>query len=487
MTPDPTREWYVYFKEQEMGPLTESDLQTKVSQGELDSSAFVFTEGMSDWTALDEVSVLSNGGAQSPASQKVKAKGVVETRHSEPDPETVRSVQAPAPASEPARSSMKVETVGKGGFEENDVSTLERKLDSDKQKREASKRPLILRWLLIGCFVVLALAFVLDYSKMIPQLGGGTEPAPATAPVANPQNAATAPQAKSNELDVIWSELSFVRLSQDRQGPPFRISSVLLSPDRPVLMGSISGLIKTDKIHLVIYPDLARSLLETPRVWWFDVQPVDGFFAVGPLNIDGRALPAGTYKVMAQALGKYLGAVSFEVGKFPTGPELEVAMKSLQNTRAMASSEELKKLEALFRDFDALYESLRENVVANAIKGAPRRAAWTRAMGPWTTSFQKTFASLSDQSALTYYPELRSRLDSLAKELVKVQGLMDFYSTNGRAGFEKRAGRRYSEIWNALQADRDFLKSEFLSQASQTQTEARLNEDQLKARLLEKR
>ena len=471
MTPDPTREWYVYYKEQEMGPLTETDLQAKVAKGELDSSAFVFTEGMSDWTALDEVDVLTRV-SQSSSSAKIKPKEFVEGRRS--DQELPRGTEAP--------NSMKVETVGKGASDE--ISPLEKKLDSEVKAREKAKRPMILRWALIVCVVLLAMGFLLDYSKMIPEISSSSQEPTETAA---PTNDAPSTPSKPSELDVIWSELNFVRLSQDRQGPPFRLSSVPLSPERPVLMGAVSGLIKAERIHIVVFPDLTRSLIERPRVWWFDVQPVDGFFAVGPLNIEGRPLPAGTYKVMAQALGKYLGTVSFEVGKYPSGPDLDVQLKSLQNTRAMASSEELKRLEALFRDFDALYEGLRQNVVSNAIRGAPRRTAWTRAMQPWTASFQKTFAQLSDQSALTYYPELRSRLDSLAKELVKVQGLMEFYSLKGRAGFEKRAGRRYSEIWNSLQADRDFLKSEFLSQASQTQTEAKLNEDLLKTRLLEKR
>ncbi len=90
-------------------------------------------------------------------------------------------------------------------------------------------------------------------------------------------------------------------------------------------------------------------------------------------------------------------------------------------------------------------------------------------------------------SAITYYPDLRARLDAFAKELVKTQGLMDFYNDKGRVGFEKRAGRRYTEVWNTLQKDRDFLMSDILAQANQTQLNAALDEEQLKARLLEKR
>jgi hypothetical protein len=475
MTPDPSREWYVYFKEQEMGPLTETVLQNKVADGELDNTAFVFTEGMSDWTALDEVEFLT---------QISQSQGVVETRS--PDAEPLRVVET-------SRDSLKVEKVGKetlSSIPADTLSSLEQKLDSDVQKNKASRKPMMLRWMLIGFVMLLLVGLLLDYSKMIPQLKNEESPASTTAPTDSPNGDAagsTTNKAKPSDLDVIWAELSSLRLSQDRQGPPFRLSSVLLSPDRPIITGAVSSLIKTDRIQLVVYPDLARSLMERPRLWWFDASLVDGYFVIGPLNIEGAPLPPGSYKVMAQSMGKYMGTVSFEVGNFPTGPDLDVQMKGLQNQRAMAAAEELKVLEGLFRDFDALYESLRRDVVRFAIRGGARRAAWTKAMQAWTVAFSRTFGQLSDQSALTFYPELRTRLDSLAKELVKVQGLMDFYSQNGRAGFEKRAGRRYTEIWNSLQKDRDFLKSEFLAQASQTQTEATLDEDRLKTRLLEKR
>ncbi|MEO5668646.1 MAG: DUF4339 domain-containing protein [Bdellovibrionota bacterium] len=471
MTPDPSREWYVYFKEQEMGPLTETDLLSKVEVGELDNSAFVFTEGMADWTALEEIDFLTQ------ISQS-QSQGVVETRSADSEPNRTQ---------EASREGLYVEKVGVDTLAPppEALSPLEEKLDSEKKSRQDKRRPTMLRWILVGFVFLLAFGLLLDYAKMIPQLKSTSDVAAKN----ETPSAQTAPSKtkKPADLDVIWAELSSLRLSQDRQGAPFRLSTVLLSPDRPILTGAVSALINTDRIQVVVYPDLTRSLMETPRVWWFDVALVDGYFAVGPLNIEGRPLPVGTYKFMAQALGKYIGTVSFTVGSFPSGPDLEVQMKGLQNQRAMISGQELKVLEGLFRDFDALYESLRTDVVRYAIRGAPRRAAWTKAMKPWTESFSRTFAQLSDQSAITFYPELRNRMESLAKELVKVEGLMEFYSLNGRAGFEKRAGRRYTEIWNSLQKDRDFLKSEFLAQASQVQTEASLDEDQLKARLLEKR
>jgi hypothetical protein len=476
MTPDPSREWYVYFKEQEMGPLSETDLQSKVSVGELDSSAFVFTEGMSDWASIDEVEVLT---------QISQSQGVVETRT--PDAEPIKV------GTETSHANVKVEQVGREFEKETitetnaeadvEISPLEARLDAGLQNEKKSRRPLVLRWLLIGFVLLFLVGVLLDYAKIFPPI------VPRTADPNTRFQEGPRPdlEAAPTPTDLMWAELSSLRLSRDRQGAPFRISSVLLSPERPIITGSVSSLIETDRIHLVVYPEVSRSLMERPRVWWFDLPLVDGYFAAGPFSIGGGPLPPGTYKVMAQTMGKFLGVVSFEVGSYPTGPDLEVELKGLQNQRAMASAEELKVLEALFSEFDALYEALRRDTVRYAIRGEARRAAWSKAMQPWTETFSKTYHQLSEQSAVTYYPDLRSRLDTFAKELVKIQGLMDFYSERGRVGFEKRAGRRYNEVWNSLQKDRDLLKSEVLAQANQTQVSVSLDEEQIKARLLEKR
>jgi hypothetical protein len=385
-------------------------------------------------------------------------------------------------ASLPVHETLNFEQVGQG-------SDLEKRLDADAAARKASRKPQLLRWLLMGFVMLFLVGVLLDYAELLPT--GSKDSASDTSSAESPVTPNTAVKkdasAPQGQLDVLWSELVALRTSRDLQGAPFRISSVLLSPDRPVITGAVSPLIETDKIHIVVYPDLSRTLMDRPRVWWFDENLADGFFSVGPLSLEGRPLPAGTYRVMAQSLGKYLGTVSFEVGHFPSGPELEVQMKALQNERAMASGEEFKQLETRFRDLDALYESLRSDVVRYAIRGASSRSVWRKSMHAWTSAFTKTYQAFSNQNALTYYPDLRARLETFSKELLKTQGLMDLYSEKGRAVFERRAGRRYTELWSSLQKDRDALKSEFLLQANQTQTEASLNEEMIKARLLERK
>src|SRR5688500_1813783 len=67
MTPDPQRQWFVYFKEQEMGPFSERELQGKTRSGEITDSAYVFTEGMADWASLADTPVLRDA-AEAPSA-----------------------------------------------------------------------------------------------------------------------------------------------------------------------------------------------------------------------------------------------------------------------------------------------------------------------------------------------------------------------------------------------------------------------------------
>ena len=68
MTPDPNRQWFVYYKDKEMGPFSEADVHAKLKNKELDNSAYLFTEGMSDWALVDEIPVLAPPAAPAPAA-----------------------------------------------------------------------------------------------------------------------------------------------------------------------------------------------------------------------------------------------------------------------------------------------------------------------------------------------------------------------------------------------------------------------------------
>ncbi len=74
MTPDPGRQWYVYFNETELGPFLETDLISKFTSKEFDATAFVYTDGMSNWEAVNSVEVLkaSLGGKPQAAETPVE-------------------------------------------------------------------------------------------------------------------------------------------------------------------------------------------------------------------------------------------------------------------------------------------------------------------------------------------------------------------------------------------------------------------------------
>jgi|GEM_PF-1227989 len=492
MTPDPTREWYVYFQEQEMGPFSEKELQRKISIGELDDSAFVFTEGLSDWTAVDDLEFLAPASpVEAPATLSESAEADDSSFDSDEDSDSsegLQESQTPEVFSQTVTSrSLNVEKLGA-----EEESELEKRLTKTEIQPAGHKMRILLKWGMLGFVLLLVVGVGVDYLNMAPSMKSplmtnlfGDSKAQKTPPAVVDATPKVTPVEQST--DQMWTELNQLRAVPDRQGPPFRISSVLLSPDRPIIVGAVSALVDSLRVHLVVYPDLSRSLMSDPMIWWFDPALVDGYFAVGPLNVNGKPLPPGTYKVMVQGMGKFFGLVSFDVGTYPSGPDLDVQLKGLQNQRALAASDEQKVLERLFSEFDSIYETLRVDAVRYAIKGATRRTAWTKSMSAWSDAFAKISAELTQMRGLTYFKNLQDKMEAFSKEMLKVQGLMDLYSKSGRAAFEKRAGRRYSETWNAIQKDRDFLKSDVLALSSQTQFEPVIDEELLKARLLERK
>ena len=52
------RVWFFYSKEEQVGPMTESDLRVAISEGTLKDSDYVYREGFPDWRVLGEVTEL---------------------------------------------------------------------------------------------------------------------------------------------------------------------------------------------------------------------------------------------------------------------------------------------------------------------------------------------------------------------------------------------------------------------------------------------
>lgn len=58
MAPDPSRMWFVYVHNREMGPFMEDELRKKFNRRDLPVRAFVYTEGMDDWMFAIRIPVL---------------------------------------------------------------------------------------------------------------------------------------------------------------------------------------------------------------------------------------------------------------------------------------------------------------------------------------------------------------------------------------------------------------------------------------------
>ncbi len=521
MTPDENREWYIYFNEKEMGPVTETQLKTRFEGGELDSSAFVFTEGMSDWTAIDEVKFLTaaaNGEISGEINSEIQGRGLSSGQRAHDDFGVSESREYPeqdddAIANLHQDQNLSVETLGAApselGVRDNDQPDFLRLASSAVEDAYEKSIPVrgklrFLRLAILGFIGLVLIGVFLNYvtvtkpgrpeflklilgeKNSLSSSGDAVAPSDAGATQV-PDGTAAIPATTADSTrvsDLIWGELYALRKNKSSQGVAYRLSSEFFSPTRPILTGAVSSLIEGDKIHLVVFPELAQNLMGSPRFWWLSVPLVDGYFAAGPLSLEGAPLPVGIYKVLAQVDGRFLGEVSFEVGSFPTGPELVVAQKDLQNSYLMAAAKEQKMIEEIFRSLEGLYEALRQNSAKYALKGKARRAAWVKSKSDWNSAFEKVVLLINRGATLTYFPEVQTKLTDFSKELLHVLGMMDLYNTQGRKAFEKRAGARYSDVWNGLNKDKDFLKSDVANLEGQGVTAPTVDTDLLKANLL---
>lgn len=557
MNPDSNREWFIYFKEKEMGPLPESQVKLRFTQGEFDGTAFVFTEGMSDWVAIDEVEVfVENPEAASdavPVQTIAPTEGSIE-RSTERSLE--QSIEQPTekPTKELAAELTREELSAEKDNQELDLSSgpqapegveeqrfeesagvlpsIERELqgsglqveklgasqnEPDFLREEAPGEAMasaetssdakpgkmkFVRWAFLFFAALLAGAVFFDLAKvtdggqpafMKALLGdlsefrsgdAGSELEQAEGSAGDSASDVSASDKMPNKEEIVWRELRALRNSKDGSVAPFQISSQLFSEGRPIVTGAVSSLLGVDRVHLLVMPDLPRSTMAHPRFWWFSLALVDGYFAAGPLNIDGEVLPEGNYRVWAQAAGKFLGEVSFMVGALPRGPEAEVIAKELQNRRQMRAAEERGFLEDKVSELSQLYDLLRKDSIALAIKGVAKRKEWEASQQAWSEAFENTQLQLNAAALASYYPEFQASVVEFSNEMLRMKGLMDLYNKSGRAAFEKRAGTRFTPLWNALKNDRDALVAEASELEGLKVDEVFVNEEAAKAVLL---
>ncbi len=466
-----------------MGPFTEQELQGKTRSGEITDSAYVFTEGMSDWASLAETPVLK----ASPGSTESETPEMSLSDELSLGSGTFEQV----PDTHSDEPGVQIEKVGASApTQQISTEALEAAVNAAHTPEAVAKKKARLRLLMFVAVLALlgALAWQFMSSNLLMDAPRQEVPEELPPPEQALNGAASKDGAASMSADLgtIWSELGEMNRSEDRNGPPFRIASKTLSGQRPVVLGSFSKLIQASALSLAVYPDPANNLMTKPRVWVLDVPVVDGYFAAGPFTEDGGELPPGTYKVMAQTKGTYLGTVSFDIAGWPAGDELSKRQAEIQARRASVASDERAKLEALFRNVDAAFEELRTISAQSAVQGPIRRKQWLTASRPW----QERFRALGEQTRpgadYSFYFETQNRLNDFSRNVNRVYGLMGVFSQKGKVAFEAAAKKKYAQVWADISKERDLVKGEIQTLGTQPLSPPSLNEDLLKKLLLER-
>lgn len=413
MNVETDRQWFVYFKETEMGPFPESELLQKIKIKEIDDTAFVYTEGMSDWELIKDS-----------ALQKVISRvEPVKSAHKETSSTVTNLHEASSRLDSPSGFVAEAQPVVSESLGVKEAST------SAAKKQRAPGMGLkgmaaILFFVLVGAGYFLNKSVIDSYfsggasSKLI-DLSAQT-PAPQTTNVEAAQ-----------DTSVNWGELdAFVRI-QDPQGPAFRLANKSLGGMRPIIVGALSPLHKQTSLTVAVFPDNDRSLYAVPPLWISDVGVQSGYFSVGPHLNKGQDLLPGRYRVLVASAGKFLGDVSIEIGSFPLGEALSKKKTDIQNEVLALVAAEKDSLKTKIQALSAFSQKL-SAASSLAMEGSSKRNLWLAQR----VAFEKEIADLREQQMKVvqgpmFYPVDQNLLLAAVASLdLDVQGL-EAYSQGG--------------------------------------------------------
>ena len=474
MQPDPQRQWFVYFREKEMGPLSETEVSAKLKAGELDASAYLFTEGMTDWTPLDELNVFHAGAAS-------RAPSPLATPAANP---TVASASQKASVASTTEklSEKKTEKLGDKSKTEEARKASEPTIIPSAAKSEAApapkqprskSRPLLVAGL-AAAFVASGIYYWID------QMPPSPPPAPPKPVVAAPPPPPPAPEAYD------WSELLLARKSRDLKDGAFRIGKKNIGDAYPIVPGAISPLLETKSIWVMIYPDNTKNLLPVMKVWTFHVPVVDGLFAVGPLHLEGEPLPPGTYHVLAAYDGKDIAkGVGFEHGTWPTPEKLVEIQAKLQQERGLFAQKEKSTLESRMQDIGAALQQL-QTLGPKANLGPRGRKDWTASAGEWDGNFRSRMAEQREVlMGPMFYPGIQSKLYDFMTDVSKLYQAMDEVSAKGLKAFAAKDKKGLGGRWVDVRKRQENLAGKIRVLGEATEQPLKIDEEALKRQLLE--
>jgi hypothetical protein len=477
MQPDPQRQWFVYFREKEMGPLTETEVGAKLKAGELDSSAYLFTEGMTDWTPVDDLPVFRASGSASAAAASIvptptkaaeKSSSIVDKtieKKAVEKPKTEEARQASEPTMAPVSPSVTAAPVASSSV-------------SAKTPTAASSAPKKTRPVFVAALVAaIAAAGVYYWMDQMPEAPPPPPPKPVeTAPVA----AVPPPPAAFD-----WSDLLAARQSRDLKDSAFRISSKPLGGDRPVIVGAVSPLLETRAIWVMVYPDNLKNLLPVMKVWTFRVPVIDGLFSVGPLHIEGQPLPPGTYHVIAAMDGKNLGRVGFDHGVWPTPEQVAEMQAKLAQERSVFAQKEKATLEQKSQEIAEALTQL-ESQSGKANLGPKGRKEWKASSDNWERNFRGRMAEQREVlMGPMFYPEMQSKLYDFMAEAYKLYSAMEEVSAKGPKAFAAKDKKGLGGRWVEVRKLQETLAGEIRVLGDSAVQQLKIDEETLSRQLLE--
>jgi len=478
MEANPSRQWFVYYKEKELGPFPETEVKSKLQSGELDSTTYVYTEGMPDWGLIGETAIFSMGpSVDSGKSEKTEADFTAK-----PD---VKAASEPTIAIEKLSA---VDAKSKSPEKESLKAPVEAvKTSGSPKKSFLGGRISVLR-------LAIAMAALLTGAGLLYTILGGGLPPGLTAvgdfvgalfgssgnkergkPIAKdtPQvpTDGTAPVATANQ-DVDWRFLRTHRSALDpKTAAPFVISPSHYGGARPVLGGALSAaaitaLVRTgklDHVNVAVFPDKERSLMPVPLIWFLRVPLVDGFFVVGPLNIDGDVLPVGRYHLMLASGGTVLGESTFELGTWPEAPKLALMQVDVQKQRSLLVEREKSGLEEKLRRVSSLVDSLR-NIGNIAFEGPKGQRKWREGIRGWD---EQLGAAQQEQAQMLkgpmFYPDAQYKIFNFIKQLVEARDSLDLVSKGGLKMLKQKKNLGPGQLWAQVGNQLSTLRGEVTS------------------------
>jgi len=524
MSPDPNRQWFVYFNEKELGPFMESEVLRKIAAGDFTESAYVYTEGMSDWTLVSDIPVLQNKGpsvGQAPksdashiedestqakvmsneadnpfadllGSDDVQASKVQSSKNSSMElPEAALSLENPDEGTKDdfaieantqvshsgvtvadtkqqpkKQNESSVHSSSKNNASKNtkSSSTLSRPLATQSGVKTSAeptqkanlfaananpevakgdpKRKRILILVLVLLLVGAGALFTMqDGGISIPFLSEEEVPTTPEVPVVentpvvdaspNVVKAPPVPPPQNVLSDEDWKNFFAFRSSQDTKGPPYSLAPRPMGDKFPVVLGILSPLIKDEKVFAAIFPDAERSLHAIPKIWYLEARTIDGTFSLGPLNLQGKEIPAGRYKVLVQTSSAYLGDTSFDLGTWPDEAKLKELRAATDAETKNLATQEREAFGLKMKEMKAALMQL-ESKSMNAIKGKKAAKIWKEFSKPWYESLMNAY---KEQQGVTqgpmFYPDLQSKLLAYMDSIRNLEESYELVSQGG--------------------------------------------------------